>query len=185
MPPKVKTTKEMIVSAAFEITRASGIEAVNAKSVANYLKCSTQPVMYNFATIEELKLTVFDKAFAVMKKQVAFPKGKKSQFPMREVGLDYISFARNEPNLFKLLFQSAYAERCPVDELGVDIDFQPVIEAFAEFLNTSVEEARAEWLIRYFMVHGIACRIVNQNIDYSDEQLLKFMIRFDAGREQI
>lgn len=150
MPPKVKITKEMVINAAFEVTREHGIEAVNAKSVANYLKCSTQPVMYNFATIEELKLTVFDKAFACMKEQVVFPTGKKSEYPMRE--------------------------------LGVDIDFQPVIEAFARFLNTSVEEARAEWLIRYFMVHGIASRIVNQKVDYSDEQLLEFMVRFDADR---
>ena len=138
MPPKVKTTKEMIIKAAFEITRKNGIDAVNAKSVANYLKCSTQPVMYNFATIEELKMTVFDKAFTYMKEQVVF--------------------------------------------LGVGLDFQPVIEAFAKFLNTSVEEARAEWLIRYFMVHGIACGIVNQKVDYLDEQLIQFMIRFDAGR---
>lgn len=182
MPPKVKTTKEMIIKAAFEVTRKQGIEAVNAKSVANYLKCSTQPVMYNFATIEELKRAVFDEAFEYMKKNVIFPKGKKSKYPMREVGLDYISFARSEPNLFRLLFQSNYAERCPLDELGMDLDFQPVIEAFADFLNTSVEEARQEWLIRYFMVHGIASRIVNQGIEYSDEQLLEFMSRFDAGK---
>ena len=58
-----------------------------------------------------------------------------------------------------------------------------MIEAFAKFLNTSIEEARAEWLIRYFMVHGLACRIVNQKVDYSDEQLLEFMVRFDAGRQ--
>ncbi len=182
MPPKVKITKEMIINAAFEITRENGIDAVNAKSVASYLNCSTQPVMYNFATVEELKLTVFDKAFAYMKEQVVFPKGKKSKYPMREVGLDYISFARSNPNLFKLLFESSYCERCPVDDFGVDLDFQPVIEAFAEFLNTSVEEARAEWLIRYYMVHGIASRIVNQKVDYSDEQLLEFMVRFDSGR---
>ncbi len=182
MPPRVKITREMIIQAAFEITRADGIESVNAKSVAKYLKCSTQPVMYNFATIEELKLTVFDTAFAYMKKSVVFPKGKKSEYPMREVGLDYISFARTEPNLFRLLFESSYSDRCPVDDLGVDFDFQPVIEAFAKFLNTSIEEAREEWLIRYFMVHGIASRIVNQKVDYSDEQLLEFMVRFDAGR---
>ena len=140
MPPKVKITKEMVLNAAFEITRADGIEAINAKNVAAYLKCSTQPVMYNFATIEE-------------------------------------------PNIFRLLFESSYAERCPVDDLGIDLDFQPVIEAFAKFLNISIEEARAEWLIRYFMVHGLACRIVNQKVDYSDEQLLEFMVRFDAGRQ--
>ena len=89
MPPKVKITKEMIISAAFEITRKIGIDAVNAKSVANDLKCSTQPVMYNFATIEELKLTGFDKAFTYMKEQVVFPKGKRNEYPMSKVGLDY------------------------------------------------------------------------------------------------
>ena len=72
MPPKVKTTKEMIINAAFEITRKIGIDAVNAKSVANYLKCSTQPVMYNFATIEELKLIVFDKAFIYMNRSLKY-----------------------------------------------------------------------------------------------------------------
>ena len=78
MPPKVKVTKEMVLNAAFEITRAEGIEAVNAKNVAAYLKCSTQPVMYNFATIEEQKLAVLDQAFEYMKRKVVFPKGKKS-----------------------------------------------------------------------------------------------------------
>lgn len=184
MAPKVKVTKDMVVSAAFEITRAEGIGAVNAKSVAGYLHCSTQPVMYNFATIEELKLTVFDKAFEYMKMVVIFPKGEKNDNPMREVGLDYIAFARNEPHLFRLLFESTYSVRCPVDDLGVDLDFQPVIEAFAQFLGTSVEDARKEWLIRYFMVHGIAARIVNQKIDYSEEQLLEFMKRFDFGRQK-
>lgn len=109
MPPKVKVTKEMVLNAAFEITRADGIEAVNAKNVAAYLKCSTQPVMYNFATIEELKLAVFDKAFEYMKKRVVFPKGKKSEYPMREVGLDYIAFARSEPNIFRLLARADWA----------------------------------------------------------------------------
>ena len=71
-----------------------------------------------------------------------FSKGKKSKYPMREVGLDYISFARSNPNLFKLLFEPSYSERCLADDRGVDLDFQPVIEAFVKFLNTNVEEAR-------------------------------------------
>ena len=32
----------MVIDAAFEVTRAEGIEAVKAKNVAGYLKCSTQ-----------------------------------------------------------------------------------------------------------------------------------------------
>lgn len=36
-----------------------------------------------------------------------------------------------------------------MNDLGVDKDFQPVIEAFAEFLGTGIEEARKEWMIRF------------------------------------
>ena len=55
MPPKVKITKEMIIDAAFEIARSEGAENINARTVSKKLGCSTQPVMYHFKTIEELK----------------------------------------------------------------------------------------------------------------------------------
>ena len=51
MPPKAKITKEMIIDAAFEITRESGIEAVNARTISEKLGCSTQPVMYHINSI--------------------------------------------------------------------------------------------------------------------------------------
>ena len=55
MPPKVKITKEMIRDSAFEIARSEGAENINARAVSKKLGCSTQPVMYHFKTIEELK----------------------------------------------------------------------------------------------------------------------------------
>ena len=55
MPAKAKVTKEMIVDAAFAIAREAGAENINARTVSERLHCSTQPVMYHFATMEELK----------------------------------------------------------------------------------------------------------------------------------
>ena len=51
MPAKVKATKEMIIDAAFAIARETGAENINARTVSERLNCSTQPVMYHFATI--------------------------------------------------------------------------------------------------------------------------------------
>ena len=48
MPPKAKVTKDMIIDAAFEVARESGVENINARTVAKKLNCSTQPVMYHF-----------------------------------------------------------------------------------------------------------------------------------------
>ena len=62
MPAKVKVTKEMIVDAAFAIAREAGVERINARTVSERLHCSTQPVMYHFATMEALKRTVYAKA---------------------------------------------------------------------------------------------------------------------------
>lgn len=62
MPAKAKVTKEMIVDAAFAVARETGAGNINARTVSERLNCSTQPVMYHFATIEELKQTVYAKA---------------------------------------------------------------------------------------------------------------------------
>ena len=61
MPPKAKITKDMILDAAMEIAREEGAENINARTVSEKLHCSTQPVMYHFATIEELKKAVYAK----------------------------------------------------------------------------------------------------------------------------
>ena len=107
MPAKAKVTKEMIVDAAFAIAREAGVENINARTVSERLHCSTQPVMYHFATMEELKRTVYAKAdlyhseyLMTMKKP---PKGAALG-----IGMNYIRFAIEEPHLFRFLFQSDY-----------------------------------------------------------------------------
>lgn len=55
MPPKPKITKQMILDASFAIAREQGYELINARTIAEKLNCSTQPVMYNFKTIEEIR----------------------------------------------------------------------------------------------------------------------------------
>ena len=62
MPPKAKITKEMIEDTAFEIVRKEGADKVTARSISEQLSCSTQPVLYYFSTVEEIKKAVYKKA---------------------------------------------------------------------------------------------------------------------------
>ena len=55
MPPKVKIDKDDIVKAAVEVVRECGIDALNARAVAQKLSCSTQPIFSNYASMNELK----------------------------------------------------------------------------------------------------------------------------------
>ena len=63
MPPKVKITKEDIVSAAVGVVREQGAEALGARQVAAALGCSTQPLFSNFASMEELRSAVVAYAY--------------------------------------------------------------------------------------------------------------------------
>ncbi len=48
MPPKLRVTQDMIINSAIEVARQNGFENINARTVAERLHCSTQPVMYHF-----------------------------------------------------------------------------------------------------------------------------------------
>ena len=55
MPPKARISREMITDAAVEAVRRGGTDSITARTVAGILGCSTQPVMYHFPTVEELR----------------------------------------------------------------------------------------------------------------------------------
>ncbi|MDY3849355.1 MAG: TetR/AcrR family transcriptional regulator, partial [Bullifex sp.] len=62
MPPRSKITREMIIDAAYEIVRELGEGSLNARSIADRLGCSTQPVLYVFRTMDEIRECVYQKA---------------------------------------------------------------------------------------------------------------------------
>lgn len=156
MPPKVKVTKEEIVSAAVEIVRRSGAEAINARTVAAALDCSTQPVFSNFATMEELQLAVVEQADrlcrAYIRREVesgAYPAYKAS-------GMAYIRFAREERELFKLLYMRDRAgEVIPeTDELSGQMETM-----VRDNTGLNPEKAVLFHLEMWAYVHGIAAMV--------------------------
>ena len=48
MPAVRKVSKEQIIDAAVEVLRDDGFSAINARSVAKKLGCSTQPIYFSF-----------------------------------------------------------------------------------------------------------------------------------------
>lgn len=62
MPPKQKVTRDDIIEAAFRIARERGAECISARSVADMLGYSTQPVLYHFSTVEEVRRAAYQMA---------------------------------------------------------------------------------------------------------------------------
>ncbi|MBP5279337.1 MAG: TetR/AcrR family transcriptional regulator, partial [Erysipelotrichaceae bacterium] len=91
MPPKTRITREMILDAGLAIIREKGHENLNARSIASYLKCSTQPVLYSFKTVDEIRDAVYEIADSYHSEYI-MPKGTNKD-PLLELGLNYVRFA--------------------------------------------------------------------------------------------
>ena len=170
MPAKAKITKEMIVDAAFAVARETGAENINARTVSERLKCSTQPVMYHFATIEELKQTVYAEADRYHSEYLMNLKNP-TKGVMLGIGLNYIRFAIEEPHLFRFLFQSNYFSGSTLLELIDAEELTPVLSAMQGALGINMEQTKRVFLIVFLFAHGYASIIVNNSLKY-DEKLI-------------
>lgn len=171
MPAKAKVTKEMIIDAAFEVAREAGAENINARTVSKKLNCSTQPVMYHFATIAELKKAVYAKLDRYHSEYLMNIENLQNGM-MLGIGLNYIRFAVEEPHLFRFLFQSGFVIENNLLEMVESEALVPVISAMREATGLSLPQTKKTFLIISLFSHGYASMIANNSLDY-DEELIK------------
>ncbi len=177
--PKSKISREMIVDAAFEVARAAGIENVNARTVAEKLNCSTQPVMYHFAKIEELKRAVYEKTDRFHSEYLMNIENPEEI--MLGIGLNYIRFAIREPNLFRFLFQSGYAVENNLLEMIDSPELAPVLEMMSGAMETSVEQTKEVFVTIALFAHGYASIIANNSLEYDEKTVAKHLERAYRG----
>lgn len=178
MPPKARITKEMIVDAAFEITRANGIEAVNARTLSEKLNCSTQPVMYHFKKIDDIKRALYEKADAYHSAYITDISGED---PMIEIGLLYIRFAANERNLFRFLFQSDEFSGKSLSELINAEEMKPILAILEEAADMDTQQAKSVFKSLFLFAHGYASMFANNTLKYDEESILSDLTRIWNG----
>ena len=169
MPPKTRVTEERIIKAAVEVVRQSGFESINVRTVSAQLHCSTQPVMYHFSTIESLKKAVYKEGD---RQQSAYLRNTlPGQDPILEIGLNYIRFAVEEPQLFRFLFQSGYARESNLLEMVDSEELVPVLAAMREGAGLSLPKTRNVFITVALFAHGYASIIANNHLEF-DETLI-------------
>lgn len=169
MPPKAKITREMVIHAAFEIARNEGAENINARTVSKRLDCSTQPVMYYFKTIEELKQAVYVMADEFHSSYLMDMQG---QSPMKSIGLQYIRFGAKEKHLFRFLFQTNEFLGKSVTDLTSAEEVEPIFEAISKTGNIPIEQARVIFKSLFLFAHGYASMFANNDMEYDEETIL-------------
>jgi AcrR family transcriptional regulator len=159
----------MIINAAIEVARKSGFETINARTVSEQLRCSTQPIMYHFSTIEAMKRAAY--AEADHRHSEYMMTISPEQDPLLGIGLNYIRFAVEEPQLFRFLFQSGYAEENNLLEMVDSEELVPVLEAVREGAGLSRRKTRELFITVALFAHGYASIIANNHLAF-DEKLI-------------
>lgn len=106
MPAVKKVSLEEIVEAALEVVRDGGFSAVNARSVAKKLGCSTQPIYFSFRNMDELKAALIERAAQMHEQRVRDSlrahEGNDSRYS--SYGMGFVQFAAEEKQLFRWLY---------------------------------------------------------------------------------
>lgn len=168
MPPKVRITKEMMVNAGIALVREKGPEGLSVRNIASQLGCSTQPIMYQYASMDELRQEIYETVDAAHS-QYLMQLDPNCENPLLEIGMRYIRYSVQERNLFRFLFQS---DRFPSPSLQSMMDsegLRPIFDAFQTVAGLTEEQSKQAFAALFISAHGIASMLANNSLQYEEE----------------
>ncbi len=167
MPAIAKVTKEIIIEAAFEVAKELGAENITARTVSQKLGCSTQPVLYHFKTIEDVRIAAHKKASEFHIDYVTNLSGKYER-PMLEVGMRYIQFAVEEKNLFRFLYHSNYYTGVSLSDWLTGKIFDSLFPILKRQARVDERQAYSIFSQIVLVTHGIASLLANNAMVYDE-----------------
>lgn len=169
MAPKNKFTRDEMINVAMQVVRECGYAALTAQSIADILGTSTRPIFTSFETMENVKAEVYTETIKVYDRYTNA--GLKEKIPFFGVGMQYIRFAREEPELYRFLFltrtqgqeHSAMKSMRHLQEL--------VRPTLINVYHITAEEADIYFRDLWFVVHSLSTLIVTGDCPYSDREI--------------
>ncbi len=167
MAPKNKFTREEMVEAALRVVRAKGIDGLTAKTLADELGTSTQPVFTAFGSMDAVRREVY--AAAVRVYDGYTNTGLKEKIPFFGVGMQYVRFAREEPELYRLLFLTRTQEYSAIKSMEHLREL--VRPTLVKIYHITAAEADIYFRDLWFVVHSLSTLIVTGDCSYSDGEI--------------
>lgn len=165
MPPKQRITRAMILEKSFIMFCKEGMDAVNARSVAKALNCSTQPIFSYYAGMDDLKRALEEKAKETFEAVIAnIP---QEGDPLVNICKAYVGFAAEQPCLFKYLFM-----RSKEGPAYVFMSREQIAELIAkESVYTGLDMENAKKAVTHMCVyaHGYASMLAGGQFDDTTE----------------
>ena len=175
MPPKAKFTKEQITKAALCVVSEKGAQALTAKELGAALGTSTTPIFTVFHSMQEVQDAVM---LAAMERFEEYAHKAAHLGPVfKQIGMQMILFAKEEPKLYQLIFMSSISEAQTFDDIYAHLG-----SLADECLNVlqkgyDLSKADAKTLFEHVWIHtfGIGALCATGMCDFSHGQIAQML----------
>lgn len=178
MPPKCKFTKEEVVQAALDMTRESGISSVTARALGERLGSSSRPIFSLFQSMQEVQQEIIQAANALYQDYLKRDMTSGKYPPYKASGMAYIRFAKDERELFKLLFMRDRSTE-QIDDTPKELEF--ILKAITKSTGLSEQDAHRFHLEMWVYVHGIATMIATSYLEFDWDTISQMLSDEFAG----
>ena len=175
MPPKAKFTKEQITKAALGVVSEQGVQALTAKELGAALGTSTTPIFTVFNSMQEVQDAVM---LAAMERFEEYAHKAAHLGPVfKQVGMQMILFAKEEPKLYQLIFMSSISEAQTFDDIYAHLGSvaDECLDVLQKDYDLSKENAKT--LFEHVWIHtfGIGALCATGVCDFSHEQIAEML----------
>lgn len=167
MPPKFKFTREEIIQEALDLTRKNGISAVTARALGERLHSSVKPIFGQFKNMEEVQKEVLKASYGLSCTRMQELMESGEYPPYKASGIAYIRFAKDEPELFKLLYMRDRSNESFDDKIYM----KPLMEEVQKNLDLSEDDAYLFHLEMWIFVHGIAVMTATSYLEWDMDKV--------------
>ena len=170
MLTKIRISKDMILDAAFEIVRKDGMEKLSNRELANKLSCSIRPIYYQFENVEEMQKELYLKIEQYFYKFIL--DNMVEEIPKyKQVGINYIKFAKKEKKLFQTLFMTDVGLTPDAFVSKAGEDYKEIEKFIKISANIKEEDIKDFHTKMWIFCHGIATLVANDTIKLTDNQI--------------
>ena len=175
MPPKPKFTKKDIITAALELVSEKGMEALTARELGAKLGSSARPIFTAFNSMEEVQEEV---RAAALKRFESYAEEAMHYTPVfKQVGMQMILFAMEEPKLYQLVYMSENAGATDfesiVERLG-DVA-QLCVDVIQRDYGLSTEDAKTMFEHVWIYTFGIGALCATGMCRFSQEEIIQML----------
>ncbi len=171
MPPKCRFTREEVVAAALELTREGGFGTLTARALGERLGASPRPIFSLFQGMEEVRREVIAAADGLYQQYISRAMAEGRYPPYKASGMAYIEFARDQRELFKLLFMRDRGG----EPLTPGAEMAAILPVIMKNTGLSEEDARMLHMEMWVFVHGIAAMIVTSYLDWETKTVSRVL----------